>query len=296
MNNGVRTLIPSLVIGFVLTCMVACNPQQSNNQQGNEVDTKVEQSNQAATAPKESSKATNKQNDCQLTVGFDTWEPYQYVDIDREVKGLDIEILRLAAEKMECDLAFHQATWVELLGELRSGEIDLVLGASKTAERENFAIFSSPYREESFSLYVRNADDFKYQQADIKEFVEAGHKVGLVDQYYYGDTVDGLMDDDKLSSLFVPAMMSEINIARLLDMDIDGVLEDSFVGASIIRRKGLGQYITKHQITINTGSVYVMFSKKSVKPEIVNEFNKALDEIRNSGKFEELTDRYSMKR
>src|SRR5690606_41970345 len=67
--------------------------------------------------------------------------------------------------------------------------------------------------------------------------------------------------DLNLRPLFVGAIISELNMARLLDEEIDGLLEDSFVGAAILRRKGLDKYIQAHNISLGSSDVYVMFSQ-----------------------------------
>ena len=67
-------------------------------------------------------------------------------------------------------------------------DVDFVLGASQTTERKEFAYFSEPYRQELFQLYVRK-NDADLPVADLKSFLTAGHKVGIVNEYYYGDEV-----------------------------------------------------------------------------------------------------------
>lgn len=69
--------------------------------------------------------------------------------------GLDVELVQALTKSMNCKLSVVQGSWLELLSMLREGDIDFVLGASKTEDRESFAYFSEPYRQERFQLYVR---------------------------------------------------------------------------------------------------------------------------------------------
>lgn len=280
-------------IGFMIMFVAGCNPNANQSSNAKKESPSALTTEPAQVASQSSSAPAANTSTCSLSMGFDIWEPYQFIDIDRAVKGLDVEIINLVAEEMGCTLEYKQATWVELISQLKKGEVDLVLGASKTADREQFALFSDAYREEEFVLYIRNDEEHKYREADIQEFMAAKRKLGIVEEYYYGEAVDVLMESAESSNLFINAMMTEINIARLLDMDIDGFLEDSFVGASLIRRKGLERYIAPHQISIKTGSIYAMFSQKSVKPEMVSRFNEALSSIKQSGKFDKVINRYA---
>ena len=228
---------------------------------------------------------------CRFTMGLDAWEPYQYMTVGNTVTGLDVELVQNVVADMGCTLDVVQGSWLELLTLLKNGDVDFVLGASKTAEREEFAFFSEPYRQERFQLYVRK-EQVGLPYSGLKEFVAAGHKVGVVNEYYYGDEVAELYADDNLRPLFVGAIISELNMARLLDEEIDGLLEDSFVGAAILRRKGLDKYIQAHNISLGSSDVYVMFSQVSVSAEQVAQFNAGLGQLRDNGRYNQIVDKY----
>ncbi|MFT5840401.1 MAG: polar amino acid transport system substrate-binding protein [Flavobacteriales bacterium] len=230
---------------------------------------------------------------CQFVLGFDAWEPYQYLDVGDRVAGLDIELVTAVIEGMGCQLTYQQGTWVDLLMALKQGKVDILLGASKTEAREQFALFSDSYRMEEFSIYIRNGDDVRAGYKTLDEFIQNGSRMGIVEDYVYGPDVSMLLDDAKTSKYFMNAIMGEINVARLLDEDIDGYLEDSFVGASLLRRKALSNFIVAHGITIQTGSAYVMFSKKAVTQEQLSEFNIHLATVKNSQIYQDILFKYS---
>ncbi|MCH8537820.1 MAG: transporter substrate-binding domain-containing protein [Alkalimonas sp.] len=269
------------ILPFVLM-LLACGPQVEPPVP-EAVDVDVAEDVTAETLPQAEA--------CELTMGFDAWEPYQYIGVGNVVTGLDVEIVHAIAETMDCSITMQQATWVELLNALRSGEVDFVLGASLTEDRQQFAYFSDSYREESFILYVRRyGGSMPYQ--NITEFMQAGHKLGIVDEYYYGDEITQLYNDDNYHQQFVGAIISEMNMARLIDEDIDGFLEDSFVGASILRRKGLDEFIEPHGIDLGSSEVYVMFSQQSVTPETVAAFNEGLRQIKADGTYQQIIEKY----
>jgi polar amino acid transport system substrate-binding protein len=229
---------------------------------------------------------------CQLKLGFESWEPYQYVGLEQQASGLDIEIVQAVAGRMNCTLVLQHGTWQDLLGLFRQGQLDVLLGASKTAAREEFALFSEPYRAEQFQLFVRKDDVGKYNFASVAEMVAAKHKVGLISDYYYGEQITALYGDEQMRPQFVESSMSEQNIAVLLDDQVDAVLEDSFVGTAIIRRKGLEQQVQPHSIKLDETPIYVMFSKSTVQPEQVSSFNQALQQLKDSGDYQQLLTKY----
>ena len=270
---------------FFLLFLFACTPAPKN-----------ETSSTAAQAA-ESSTQTNKEpvlNQCELVLGFDAWEPYQYLDVGGLVTGLDIELIASVAEKIGCKVSYQQGTWVQLLKALEQGEVDILLGASKTKEREEFAYFSDAYRIEEFSLYIRKDDKTRAAYNSLSDFINNESRIGIVESYVYGEEFAKLEEDPNNSKYFVNAMMGEMNIARLLDEDIDAFLEDSFVGATMLRLKALNSYIVAHEgITIQTGSAYVMFSQDSISSEQLASFNEALQTTKASQEYQNLLHKYS---
>ncbi len=232
-------------------------------------------------------------DDCNLVLGFDAWEPYQYADVGGRVAGLDIELITSVAEDIGCNITYQQGTWVDLLSLLKQGNIDMLLGASKTEAREQFAFFSDAYRMEEFSLYIRSNDEKRAAYKTLSEFIESGSSIGVVSDYLYGEEVAALLDDPEQSQFFKNAIMGELNIARLLDQDIDGFLEDSFVGASMLRRKALSDLIVAQGITIQTGNVYVMFSQQGITQDQLAKFNAQLQKVKQSQVYEDLLKKYS---
>jgi len=229
---------------------------------------------------------------CTLVMGFESWEPYQYTNVNGDMGGVDIEIAQRAAAHIGCVLRAQQGTWRDLLIWLQEGEIDLVMGASLTPSRLEYAHFSIPYRDEQFSLFIRSAEARRHTMDSIEEFLAEGLRVGIVNEYFYGEEMQVLMYESEYASQFVGARLNELNMARLLDGDIDGFMEDNLVAASIIRRRGLADLITRHEISLPASEVYVMFSRSAVTEAEVDEFNLALQALIDSGFIDELITRY----
>lgn len=229
---------------------------------------------------------------CSFRLGFEAWEPYQYVGMEQKAAGLDIELIQAIADEMKCQLEFRQGNWTDLISALKKGELDLLPGASKTAARENFAYFSDPYRNEKFVLFIRSTDTALSQYGSLAELLAAGKKVGIVSDYYYGETVAGFYNDDSLKAAFIESPLSELNLKRLQDEEIDAMFEDSLVGGSLLRRKGLAGQIGQHSIDLGQSDVYLMFGKNTVSEAQVATFNQALQTIRQNGKYQAILAKY----
>jgi len=294
MNAWSRTLIALVTIFFVAACEKP--PTQQSQQNSSEPTARAPaQNSQSSSAPSESttSQDVNTEQSCSLVMGFDVWEPYQYIGLGRQVRGLDVEMVQVIAKRIGCVVTFKQDSWLNLLRQLREGDVDFVLGASITESRKQFAWFSDAYRQEIFQLYVRADDQHKYRQVSVADFVTDGNRVGVIGAYFYGEKLSSLMESERYRKQFVPAFMSEMNVVRLLDGDIDGFLDDAMVGATMVRRKGLNSFVAEHQAAIKMGNVYVMFSQKSVSLDLVKKFNRAMAVIKSNGQYDEIVQRYN---
>lgn len=236
--------------------------------------------------------ASGRQPECRLTMGWDPWEPYHYRDIGGAVHGLDVELVTAIAREAGCAVSFDQEDWATLLSRLRSGQIDLLSGATRTSRRESFAWFTEPYRAESFRLYVRPADRERMAGDTLEAILDNDVKIGTTLDYVYGAEIQALEDDPRYEGKFVGVAIGEVNFQKLLDYQIDGFLEDSFVAASIIRKKGLDEQIEEHPVELGTGDVHLMLSRQSVDRETVDNLNDALERIKSAGDYDRIIARY----
>lgn len=274
--------ITTFVYIVVFSLLIGCQPKPADETT----------TNSTKAAPVPSADQRDTASECKLRLGYEAWEPYQYTGLDQKAAGLDIEIIAAVSKDMGCQLVTSQGTWVELVAQLRDGNIDLLAGASKTPAREQFAFFSAPYRQEQFQLFVLTAKSASMPESSLSDFIGKGYKVGIISEYVYGDELSILSQDPVKKSQFVEASLGELNIARLMDGDIEGMLEDSFVARSMLRRKGLSDQIGPQGISLKSNDVYVMFSKSSVSESTVMKFNQSLQNIRNNGAYMLIIDKY----
>lgn len=229
---------------------------------------------------------------CSILMGWDPWEPYQYRDVDGRMRGLDVELAHLIASEAGCTLRFEEGRWGSLVRQLQEGNIDMLAAATRTPSRESFAYFSAPYRAEDFKLYVRAGEASKYPFTDLTQLLSSGFRVGVTEQYVYGDAISRLQGNPAYADLFVGATIGEINQQRLLDRKLEGLLEDPFVMAQAFRNKGLDSMLEAHPIQVHSGEVTFMFSKASVAPEVIERINQSIATVKADGRRQAIIDKY----
>jgi polar amino acid transport system substrate-binding protein len=229
---------------------------------------------------------------CRLKLGWDPFEPYQYRNAAGSVEGLDIELTHAILSRAHCEVQYEEGRWVTLVQRLQRGDVDVLAGATRTPAREAYSLFSDPYRNAAFALYVRKGDATVQRSTSLQALLDTGFRLGVRQQYAYGETVDALQENPRYADQFVGATLSDQNYQRLLDMEIDGFLEDPVSARLIIRKKGLQEEIEAHPLQIYSGDVALMFSRSSVDAAVLARINSALAEVRAGSDYQGIVDKY----
>lgn len=285
-----------IVITLTLLTVVGCNSSESGSRTQERAQTSVASDTHKADHNKatrsDGATTADVTKSCQLNVGWDPWEPYQYQERDGTVTGLDIDLFVEAAKRAGCTVRFQQGDWGTLLSALKAGQVDVLLGASITPLRKQYAYFSEPYRAETWVLYVRSEDVDQYSGKSLKKLLDSGLRIALVNGYVYGDTINAFQEDPAYERQFKGYGLAEETFNALMNRDVDGVLEDPFVGADVLRRKGWRKEIVRLPMVLHSGSVYVMFSQASVAPETVERINDAFAAMRADGTYRRILRSY----
>lgn len=92
-----------------------------------------------------------------LTGGWSAWPPFSYVDTRQGIQqwhGLDVEMLNAVAKEAGYTIDASAVPWDQHLRDIESGARDIAVGASRTPQREEYAMFSAPFRFETMVLVV----------------------------------------------------------------------------------------------------------------------------------------------
>lgn len=227
---------------------------------------------------------------CVLSMGYDPWEPYHFDTADQTVRGIDVEIVQAMATDSGCTVRFVPGQWLSLLNSLKSGEIDILPGATAVEERESYAWFSIPYRSEQFELYVSPEDELP--STELTGLLNENFRIGLTDGYIYGEPLSSAQNNDSFSDQFIYAPIAAVNFTNLADSRINGFIEDPFVATAIIRRHGWHDRVRATGIMVSTQPTRLMFSKATVSEVQVRAFNTTLSLLKRDGRDEEIFKRY----
>ena len=223
-----------------------------------------------------------------ITVGWETWYPYQYQDNNNQLIGLDVFILNAIAEKISANLAYIELPWIRHLMYVETGEINIAMGSSKNKEREKYAYFTDPYRVEKVRLFVMKGKEKEIDLVTLADVIGSNHILGVERGYFYGEEYTYLRTRPNFKNHFNEVTDLSQNVKMLLKGNIDGLLADPVAMNTYIEMFNLQGKFEQHSLYIYQAEIYFMLSKSSMSLEDVTKFNHAIAELKNSGKIKQL--------
>ncbi|MBA6327609.1 amino acid ABC transporter substrate-binding protein [Colwellia sp. MB02u-6] len=228
-----------------------------------------------------------------LYVGWELWFPYQYRNSQQELVGLDFEIFNTIFAKVGYTTEYTELPWKRHLHYIKTGEMDVAMGASLSEERRRYAMFSEPYRQETVHLFVRNGQANSIKLGRLSDLTNSNYIIGIESGYYYGDEYQELMKTVEFQEHIVEVVDIEENVTLLLAGHIDGFLVDpATIKAFSDKYKMTGEF-EKHALSIYQADIHLIFSKKSVKPDVVTAINQAIGDLKKSGELDKIINKWN---
>ena len=225
-------------------------------------------------------------------VGWDHREPYHYFEERGPsifLTGIDIETLQQVADLEKLDFGYSEQTWAESLAGLKSGDVDVLLGAFRDPVRESYAWFSNPYRTERQVLFspLDNTVGPIHSVDEFKQRIEEGTlSVGIVDGFFYGEALTAFLYNPEYEESVIRVNNEDLLVGGLLKGQFDVFVADRLVGIQSVLAHDAADRVAEPGLILFEADVHVMFSKKSVAREDVERFNRGLESLRDSGELE----------
>jgi polar amino acid transport system substrate-binding protein len=225
------------------------------------------------------------------------WLPYQYLDENNQLTGLDIELLKKLFSKMSYQIDYKKIDWNEHLSKLATGSIDIAAGAVKTDEREKYAFFSEAYRSENICLYYQKESAYDFESFSVEEILEfiknRNLKVGIIGGYQFNDSsLNRFVNSDKNKNRIHIVKNDIENFNDLFKGKSNILLADRLVASTLIWKNSWQDRISLNQKLISSAKIHIMFSKASLDSSVVSSFNNVLAEFKESGEYNELIRNY----
>jgi polar amino acid transport system substrate-binding protein len=234
-----------------------------------------------------------------LKCGWYPWDPYQYLVVKQDVKrltGLDVQLVRAVFAQMGYEVTYEEVSWKQHQLDVKNGARDIAAGAFKNPDRAEYAYFSMPYRKETDVLYVRKGETSRYPFKHVREllqrFQEQSFRLGVIRGFYYGPDLMQFINDPGNAARIVTVPDDIANFENLLNRRIDGFVVDRLVGATLAWRHGWQLAVEEVWPPVYSENIHVLFSKKTTTPDLVEAFNRSLDQLKRDGQYARIVREY----
>lgn len=228
-----------------------------------------------------------------LVVGWVNWQPFSYRNEQQQISGLDVELLNAIFQRANYQAKFSEMPWARVLHELKFGTVQLAMSANITTERQQYARFSHPYREEETAIVIRRQDAERWRGiTTLEQLINTpDFHIGVLKGFDYGNTFRQLMTRPELQS----RLQMRLRLEQLLKM-----LQGGRIQGFILDPHGLQEWRHKDELQddlhillrIELTPVHLMLSKKSTTETQLQRINLAIEQLKQSPDYQQILDRY----
>ncbi len=222
-----------------------------------------------------------------LRVYVSDWPPYMRLEtpgeVPPQVTGIDARILKAVMAHAGC-----RFEWVEMPVEraskaLRSGQMDLMMAASRIPSRESWARFSRPYRDEVIELV---GDLGAAPRDSWLGLVNTNLRIMAPRSGWYGPAYEAARVPLIKAGRLVFMEDYDAGVAMLKAGRVDLVMGDSHALRDSSRRVGL--VLSRPVLAPHRAPVHFMYSRRSVDRAVVQRLDASIQALHENGTLERL--------
>jgi polar amino acid transport system substrate-binding protein len=230
--------------------------------------------------PRDASKKAEKEK-TYVASGHPEWPPIMWRSED-EIVGAGPELVQLIAKDLGVKIKSKYAgLWDEVQAKAKNGEVDMLVAAYKTAERETYMDYSVPYTVDPIAVFVKKGKNFKYSQWN--------DLIGKRGVATVGDSYGQEFDDFLKAKLTVERVnTADEAFKKVKNGTVDYFLYALYSGEKAIidgkmqdQIEPLGQYVAQENF-------YITISKKSELTNRMAEINDLIEKYKKDGTIDKL--------
>ena len=211
--------------------------------------------------------------------------PFSFKEGDK-LQGFDVEVIEKIADNIGYEIEWTLTDFSGLMGHLESDKIDTVANQVAVTEvREEKFDFSEPYAYDGSQVIIKEDNTEINSLEDLK-----GKTVAAVLGSNHAANLEKLDTTNEIDIKTYEAhngMLNEVDFGR-----VDAYVNGKNILLAEIKKSGLPLKIVGEPISYD--KVAFPFLKNSKNPELLEEFNKSLIELREAGILKELSEKYFM--
>ncbi|MGL6485916.1 substrate-binding periplasmic protein [Aeromonas hydrophila] len=228
-----------------------------------------------------------------LLVGWSSWHPFSFRDEQQQLQGLDIDLLEAIFNRAGFHANYSEMPWARVLRELEFGTIQLTMSANQTAERDLYARFTLPYRNEETVLLIRRQDKGRWQEiTQLSDLLSRpDFTIGLLRDFDYGTDFRTFMQSPQMQQRLLVRLKMEPLIKLLLAGRIQGVVMDP-MGLQQLNLAGIPLDQLTTLLDIQQTPVHLMLSRRTTTQQQLQRLDEAIRTLLQSPEYGQILARY----
>lgn len=204
------------------------------------------------------------------------YPPYEYVNSDGDYLGFNVDIIRAIAENKGINIEIVPMRWSEAVLSLKNGNIDGLIGMSKSNDRKDKYLFIKPTVENEQVIFVKSENVFIKDISDLEGLL-VGYQVQDLGMEYI-NSIENIIRR--------PYTNQESALIDLSHGKIDAVLADRLVGMYYIQKNRLSEDIKSTGTVLGSFQYGPVVSKDNV--ELARILEEGLEEIKTNKSYENI--------
>ncbi len=218
--------------------------------------------------------------------GHPEWAPIMYKSGEK-IDGAGAELVSKIFTELGVKINLqYQGLWDEVQAKAKTGAVDVIIAAYKTAEREAYMDYSAAYTTDPISIFVKKGSSFPFENWD--ELISKKGVVTIGDSY--GSTFDTFLKE-KLNVIEVTEVDSAF--AKIINGEADYFVYALYSGQNALIAKDLKEKIEILPNNVSSENFYITISKKSPLVKYLTQINQLIEKYKNDGTIDSLIKKHN---
>ena len=213
--------------------------------------------------------------------------PYYFIE-DNKLVGICPDVISEAALAVGIQVVFSEYPWKRMMFLAEKGEIDGVMPVYKTEEREKFLFFiPTPLAFDPFGFFTHKDSPLKNYSGKLQEFKDT--KIGVITGFSYGKEFDEATYLER-----EPAKDEESLIRKFKGKRFEVGIGNPYVLGYYAEKFGIANDMVFLDPMVSKEPLFFALSKKKDHQILSEQLDKAIQEIKTTGKYREILNRYKV--
>ena len=224
-----------------------------------------------------------------VVVTDESLPPYSFVR-GNDVVGIDVDMLTEAAKRLSLDLKITALPWKRVFVYVKEGRSPLAMPLFRTAEREEFCLFTGPVHYSVTGIFVKKGKEFRFDNIGDLNGKRLGYNRGFVIQ----DDLDKAIATGTVIAEEVRSI--EQNFGKLMAGRID-VFSANVVSTQYVMRDSpfRNEISMLPKLLTDQRPAYLVVSKAANLPgkeELIASLTVTLKALYQDGTYDKIVKRY----